>query len=97
MPNAQFSSDKTAPTRAAASPRMRIENWELRIGQILPNVHSAKLFLTKPLVSPILVVEDSLALRVVKQVRRASLEKCPAATRQRAKGDRHTDLGGECL
>ena len=33
MPNAQFSSDKTAPTRAAASPRMRIENWELCIGQ----------------------------------------------------------------
>ena len=96
MPNAQFSSDKTAPTRAAASPRMRIENWELCIGQIL-NVHSAKLFFSKPLVSPILVVEDSLALRVVKQVRRASLEKCPAATRQRAKGDRHTDLGGECF
>ena len=49
MPNAKFSSDKTAPTRAAASPRMRIENWELCIGQILPNVHSAKLFLSKPL------------------------------------------------
>src|SRR3972149_7201559 len=36
MLNAQFSSDKTAPTRAAASPRMRIENWELCIGQIFP-------------------------------------------------------------
>src|SRR5205809_5168432 len=29
--------------------RMRIENWELNIGQILPSLHSAKLFLREPL------------------------------------------------
>jgi hypothetical protein len=28
--------------------RMRIENWELNIGQILPSPHSAKLFLREP-------------------------------------------------
>jgi len=28
--------------------RMRIENWELNIGQILPSLHSAKLFLREP-------------------------------------------------
>ena len=28
--------------------RMRIENWELNIGQILPGLHSAKLFLREP-------------------------------------------------
>src|SRR5881397_2526130 len=29
--------------------RMRIEHWELNIGQILPSPHSAKLFLRGPL------------------------------------------------
>ena len=28
---------------------MRIENWELNIGQILPSLYSAKLFLREPL------------------------------------------------
>jgi len=28
---------------------MRIEHWELNIGQILPSPHSAKLFLREPL------------------------------------------------
>src|SRR5437867_13422873 len=28
--------------------RMRIENWELNIGQILTSLHSAKLFLCEP-------------------------------------------------
>ena len=28
--------------------RMRIENWELNIGQILPSPHSAKSFLREP-------------------------------------------------
>src|SRR6266702_2676272 len=28
--------------------RMRIENWELNIGQILPSLHSAKLFFSEP-------------------------------------------------
>ena len=28
--------------------RTRIEHWELNIGQILPSLHSAKLFLREP-------------------------------------------------
>ncbi len=32
--------------------RMRIEHWELSIGQILPSPHSAKLFLREPLAKP---------------------------------------------
>src|SRR6266566_761509 len=41
---------KTARTRGRFSFRMRIEHWELNIGQILPSPHSAKLFLREPLV-----------------------------------------------
>src|SRR5437016_11493186 len=35
---------KTARTCGRFSFRMRIEHWELNIGQILPSPHSAKLF-----------------------------------------------------
>ena len=37
IPNSQFPSEKTVETEPF--PRMRIENWELRIGQILRLLH----------------------------------------------------------
>jgi hypothetical protein len=40
---------------------MRIENWELSIGQILPSPHSAKLFLREPLPLISLPTSDQLA------------------------------------
>src|SRR5437773_12492449 len=49
IPNSQFSSEGAVGLGTIRFFRMRIENWELRIGQILPILHSAKLFLREPL------------------------------------------------
>src|SRR5207247_6730640 len=56
IPNAQFSSEvdvglPSVPPHTCGRFlfRMRIEHWELRIGQILSSPHSAMLFLGEPL------------------------------------------------
>ena len=49
IPNSQFSSEVAVGLGTGRFFRMRIENWELRIGQILPILHSAELFLREPL------------------------------------------------
>src|SRR5213594_3336636 len=46
------------------SVRIRIEHWELNIGQI-PIGHSAKLFLRKPLVRSLIVQRDETRLGAV--------------------------------
>src|SRR5438552_9050090 len=56
IPNAQFSADendsmKELPRPRPPSVRIRIEHWELNIGQT-PIEHSAKLFLREPSVRP---------------------------------------------
>src|SRR3989442_1484464 len=48
IPNSQFSSEVAVGLGTIRFFRMRIENWELRIGQILPILHPAKLFLREP-------------------------------------------------
>src|SRR5438552_17108081 len=50
IPNAQFSAEVDVGLRVVRSVRIRIEHWELNIGQI-PIGHSAKLFLREPLAS----------------------------------------------
>src|SRR5438445_7661538 len=49
IPNSQFSSEGAVGLGTLRFFRMRIGNWELRIGQILPILHSAKLFFARAL------------------------------------------------
>src|SRR5207249_3824575 len=58
MLNSHPKGKMAAPVRAVlVLPRMRIDNWELSIGQIHP--HCAKLFLSEPLVRERRTLESS--------------------------------------